>query len=318
MTAILTALGYAGLTLLLGSALARRWLTPGRPGVGPGFAGLALLLLAWGGQVAVTLSTLGMTGMADVLDYVTTTATGRAMLTGLLGATLLLAVEVAAWPALLAAGMAGVTLWGVAGIGHGEGHGAWVRALHAVHAGAMTVWLGGVLALTTARRLPPDLARRFTPAALGSVITLAVTGLLMATEHLTALREWVDTPYGRALLLKLALVAAALLAAILVRHAFARQAWVRLALSREALVLAAVLGVTGVLSTTAPPGGHSEHAHGSASVTVSKSRSVPRCADPETRPHRGTDAPCVVLDLKPQDAAGTPLPAGERAPTGRL
>ncbi|THF87253.1 hypothetical protein E7T09_08900 [Deinococcus sp. KSM4-11] len=264
MAALLTGLSYAGLALLLGSALARRWLTPGHPDIGPGLAGLALLLLAWAGQVLVTLEVLGLTGPADVLAYVTDTTTGRAMLTGLLGATLLLATEVAAWPAALSVLAAGVTLWGVAGIGHGDGHGTWIRALHAAHAGAMTVWVGGVLALTTTRSLTPPLAQRFTPAALGSVGVLALTGLLMATEHLTVLSEWWSSRYGQTLLVKLALVGLALLSAVFVRRAFGRQRGVRLRLAREALILVAVLGVTAVLSNAAPPGGHGDHASAAA------------------------------------------------------
>ncbi|MFC3834237.1 CopD family protein [Deinococcus rufus] len=256
MDALLTALSYAGLALLLGSVLARRWLTPGQPGLGPGAAGLALLLLAWAGQTTVTLHALGMTAAPDVLAYVTSTATGRAMLTGLLGATLLLAVEVAAWPTVLALLAAGVTVWGAAGVGHGDGHGTWVRTLHAAHAAAMTVWVGGVLSLVTVRPLGPALARRFTPAALGSVVVLAATGILMATEHLTALREWTASAYGQTLLVKLGLVALALLAAVLVRRAFARRRGARIQLVREALLLVAVLGITAVLANSAPPGGH--------------------------------------------------------------
>ena len=256
MSALLTALTYAGVALLLGGALARRWLTPGQPGLAPGAAGLALLLLGWAGQVTITLNSLGMTAAPDILAYVTTTGTGRAMLTGLLGATLLLAVEVAAWPAVLTVLAAGVTVWGMAGVGHGDGHGAWVRTLHAAHAAAMTVWVGGVLALVTVRPLGPELARRFTPAALGSVTVLAGTGVLMATEHLQTLQAWTVSAYGQTLLVKIGLVALALLAAVVVRRAFVRRRGVRVHLAREALLLVAVLSVTAVLATSAPPGGH--------------------------------------------------------------
>lgn len=286
MAALLTALSYAALVLLLGGVVARRWLTPGHPGLWTGAVGMALMLFAWGGQVISTLTDLGMTSAPDVLAYATGTATGRAMLTGLLGAVLVLVVEVTAWPAVLGLLAAGVTLWGTAGIGHGDGHGPWLRILHALHAGTMSVWVGGVLALATARGpLILTLARRFTPAALGSVLTLALTGLLMSTEHLPTLSEWWGSRYGQTLLLKLAVVALALLASILVRRAFARQRKVRLHLVREALVLVAVLGITGVLSNLAPPDAHGGEeptgaaGHGGSDLSLS---GMVLCLDPDS------------------------------------
>ncbi|GHF58468.1 putative copper export protein [Deinococcus metalli] len=289
MAAALTALSYLGLALLLGSVLARRWLTPGHPGWWPGAVGCALLLLAWAGQVALTLSVLGLTGPADMIAYATGTATGRAMLTGLLGALAALVAEVAAWPTLLSVVAVGVSLWGAAGIGHGDGHGVWVRLLHALHAGAMGVWVGGVLALVgTARPLVPALAWRFTPAAVGSVLVLAGTGLLMASQQLPRLSAWAESRYGQTLLVKLTLALLALVASLLVRRAFARRRGVRFQLVREALLLMGVLGVTGVLSTQAPPGGHGRQAgaagvvgagHDDAALTLS---GVPLCTDPQS------------------------------------
>lgn len=70
--------------------------------------------------------------------------------------------------------------------------------------------------------------------------------------------------YDQPLLVKLALVGLSLLSAALER----------VSLAREALVLVAVLGVTAILSTAAPPGGHdthasaaTEHDHGQAGGT---------------------------------------------------
>lgn len=268
MPALLNGLVFLGLALLLGGAFARRGLTPGSPPASVLGAGLGGLLLGWGGQVAVTLSALGMTAPGDVLAYLTASTPGRAMLTGLIGALLLLAAELTAtapsgdgahparpgWPALASLGGALLLAWGVAGVGHGAGHGAWVRGLHAAHALAMSVWLGGVLALLRARPLSTALARRFTPAALGSVLVLAATGLLMAGEHLTGPAQWLGSLYGQVLLVKLALVGLAVGTAVLVRRAFAaRRPQVRLILAREALLLVAALGVTAVLTTQAPP-----------------------------------------------------------------
>ena len=272
MSALFAGLGFLGLTLLLGGVLTRRWLTPGTPPLWVAGLGAALLALGWGGEAALTLGVLGMTAAPDVLAYLTDTGTGRSLLLGLMGAALLLATELSRWPWALSLVCAGLTLWGAAGLGHGAGHGAGVRLLHAAHAGAMSVWLGGVLALLLSRPATAEQARRFTPVAVGSVAVLAGTGLLMAGEHLSLLSEWTGTPYGRTLLVKLALVALTLLAALLVRRHFARQhvaqqdsarqLSVRAALGREALLLLAVLGVTAALTTQAPPshaGGHGIH-----------------------------------------------------------
>ncbi|MFC5847265.1 CopD family protein [Deinococcus petrolearius] len=268
MTALFAGLGFLGLTLLLGGVLTRRGLTPGTPPLWVAGLGAALLVLGWGGQAALTLGVLGMTAAPDVLAYLTDTGPGRSLLLGLLGAALLLAAELGRWPRGLALACAALTLWGAAGLGHGAGHGAGVRLLHAVHAGAAAVWLGGVLALLLSRPATAAQARRFTPAALGSVAVLAVSGLLMAGEHLSSLAAWTGTPYGRTLLLKLALVGLALLAAAQVRRRFARQVSVRAALAREALLLLAVLGITAALTTQAPPThagpGHAAHADGAA------------------------------------------------------
>ncbi|GGK99111.1 CopD family protein [Deinococcus radiotolerans] len=256
---VLAALAFLGLTLLaapLAAAAQRVRVPPTLPA-----AGLLLLAAAWAAQVAVTLNALGL-GAGDAPAFITDTGTGRAMLTGLLGGTLLLAAWVARAPALTLLPGALLLAWGASGVGHGAGHTLWIRGLHALHLSAMGVWLGGVLSLTVARPLTARAAARFTPLAAGSVAVLAGTGLLMAHEHLPTLAEWFSTRYGQTLLLKLALVALALGAATLVRRAFARQdRRVRLLLAREALLLLAVLGVTGVLSTTDPLG-HATHSQG--------------------------------------------------------
>lgn len=261
MTAALAGLSFLGLTLLLGGALTRRWLTPGTPPVWLPGVGLTLLVLGWGGQVTLTLSALGLTAPGDVLAYLTATGTGRAMLTGVMGGLVLLAGTLSRWPWGLNLTAALVTAWGVAGVGHGAGHGLWVRGLHAAHVGAMAVWTGGVLALVCTRPLTPEHARRFTPAALGSVAVLAATGLLMSGQHLTTVAQWTGSGYGQTLLVKLTLVALTLGAAVFVRRAFARRAGERGALAREALLLAAVLGATGVLSTRPPPQNANHPAH---------------------------------------------------------
>ncbi|MBZ9713521.1 CopD family protein [Deinococcus multiflagellatus] len=258
MLALLTGLTHLGLVALLGGVLARRLWTPGWPRLWVPALGAGLLLLGWGGQLALTLSALGFTAPADVLVYLTGTGPGRSMLLALLGAALLLAAETGRWPWLALPLAAAVVVWGAAGVGHGAGHGVGVRALHAAHAAAMCVWLGGVLTLL--RRGSPELARRFSPVAVACVLTLALTGLAMAGQHLRLPSAWTGTPYGQTLLLKLGAVAVTLGLALGVRRALARGQGLRAPLRREALGLLAVLALTALLVTQPPPAGHATHA----------------------------------------------------------
>jgi putative copper export protein len=216
-------------------------------------AGVLLLALGGGWGVGLTLAALGFTAPADMLDYLTATAPGRAVTLMWTGALALLAAELAAgaWPAVL--GASGLLLWGLAGIGHGATHGDPVRALHALHAAAMSLWLGGVFALWTRRGADGALARRFTPYAVGAVLTLAVTGLLLSQAHLGGVQLLAVSGYGRTLLLKLGLVTLSLLAAATVRRAFTRGQDIRRHLGAEVLMLTLVLGVTAALSVQTPP-----------------------------------------------------------------
>ncbi|PTA68470.1 CopD family protein [Deinococcus arcticus] len=258
MRALLTGAAHLGLVLLLGGVLSRRALTPGWPRLWVPALGAGLLLLGWGGQVGLTLGALGFTAPGDVLAYLTGTGPGRAILTGLLGAALLLAAETGRWPWPALPLAAGVVLWGAAGVGHGAGHGVGMRALHAAHAAAMCLWLGGVLSLL--RRGTPGLARRFSRVAALCVAVLALTGLAMAAEHLRWPLVWPGTPYTQALALKLGTVALALLLALGVRRALARGRPLTWPLRREALALLVVLALTAHLVTQPPPAGHATHA----------------------------------------------------------
>ncbi|CAM3955055.1 CopD family protein [Deinococcus marmoris] len=244
---------YLGAVLLVGGVAARRVLTPGHPGlVWPG-AGLVLLVLGGGLGVYTTLAALGFTAPADILDYLTDTVGGRAVLILWIGGLVLLAAEIAELTWLATLGASGVLLWGLAGIGHGASHGQLVHVLHTLHAGAMCLWVGGVFALLTRRGATAALARKFTPYALGSVLVLGVSGVWMSLEHAGNLLQLPASGYGRTLLLKVALVGLALLVAVVVRRAFAVGQGVRPRLAAEALTLLAVLGVTASLSGQAPP-----------------------------------------------------------------
>lgn len=249
---------YVGAFLLIGGASSRAWLTPQHPRLR--WLGLGLLLLALGASLNVfyTLQALDALSPTDIFNYLTRIEAGRSTLLMLLGSCVLLAVELSglSWLALL--GAAGITLWGMAGIGHGASHGDWVRVLHTLHAGAMCVWLNGVLALWTFKSAGPADARRFTPVALLCVFTLVLSGIIITLNHAGNLLQLPQTEYGRALLLKLAIFALGLLASVLVRRSFAAGKNIRAHLLAELVLLTAVLGVTSQLTQLEPPT-HSQH-----------------------------------------------------------
>ncbi|MET9326534.1 CopD family protein [Tsukamurella sp. NPDC003166] len=93
------------------------------------------------------------------------------------------------------------------------------RVLKLAHILACVVWLGGVFVLAAAglraRRSGGDGAGafermwvRFSAWAMGAVITVGVSGLWLTWVHLGSFAQFVTTPYGRYLLIKLVLVAA--------------------------------------------------------------------------------------------------------------
>lgn len=246
-------LALLGTLLLVGGLYARRALTPARPPRRALGLGLVLLALGSGLGVAWTLADLGFLTPADTLAYLTGSPPGRAALIAVLGGVLLLAAELAGWPALLAPLPAAVLLWGVAGDGHGGTHGPGVRALTALHAGAMAVWMGGVLALLAHPALTPGHARRFTPVALACVVVLTLSGLVLSWQHGASLPALLGSGYGRVLGVKLAVFAASLLAALGVRRALATRGHIHRHLVLETALLLGVLGVTAALGTTPPP-----------------------------------------------------------------
>jgi copper transport protein len=80
-----------------------------------------------------------------------------------------------------------------------------------VHVAAASVWLGGLLALGLALRAGGDrgeLMRRFSNIAVVSVAVLAITGVLRALSELASVSQLWTTGYGRALVVKSALLLA--------------------------------------------------------------------------------------------------------------
>ena len=156
----------------------------------------------------------------------------------------------------------------------------------AVHVLAMSVWIGGLACLVVVlpvatRRLEPAArtrllaacVSRFSPLALGAVIVLLASGLLQSIVHLESLGDLTGSAFGRAILVKGALMALLIaLGAVNLRRN--RPELVRLAargerpgdagrllrraVRAELVLLMAVLGVTAALTSSPPPGAAAE------------------------------------------------------------
>jgi copper transport protein len=156
--------------------------------------------------------------------------------------------------------------------------------LDIVHVAAMCAWLGGlasivILVRAAGRRLEPAeraqllaaALTRFSPIALGSVLALAATGVAQATLHLHRLDALTGSAYGRAVAIKVALLAVLIAVGALNRQrtlprlravAAGGQAPIRAArtlhktIGGEIALLVAVLTMTGALVSYAPPAAH--------------------------------------------------------------
>jgi copper transport protein len=151
-----------------------------------------------------------------------------------------------------------------------------------IHVSAMSLWIGGLVLLVlavpaaTARLAAPEKSRllaaallRFSPLALAAVIALAATGVTQSIVYLDALDDLVDTAFGRAVLIKAALLCLLVglgalnrrrllpdLSGIVKRREGPGRPGQVLArtLRAEVALIVAVLGVTAALVSYAPPG----------------------------------------------------------------
>lgn len=156
---------------------------------------------------------------------------------------------------------------GLALVGHTRGYGptGLVVASDLVHLSAATAWVGGLVGLVlTLSRLAPqrgaEVLARFSTVAGGLVLLVAVTGSLMAWRILRSWGAIVDSPLGRVLIVKVAIVL------VVVAVASMNRFWLLPRLARgggdvdllrrtvrlEAVGLAAVLVLTGFLVERSP------------------------------------------------------------------
>lgn len=160
------------------------------------------------------------------------------------------------WFATLALGALAVTY---SGTGHAAASGRLLdRAADSVHVLAAGVWLGGlatlaVVAATRSERPTMEAFVAFSRVALLSVLTLVATGAVNMLLQLDAIAQLWRTTYGQLLSAKLTLVAAALVAAWFSRRRLRREEEPWGTVRVEAATTLAVLAVTAVLASTAPP-----------------------------------------------------------------
>jgi copper transport protein len=156
--------------------------------------------------------------------------------------------------------------------GHALDRGQWPRPLNVaadiLHVGAAAVWIGGLLALAVglpraARKLSPEQRARFSAVlvprlsaiALVSVAVIAATGLIRALSELSAVSQLWTSGYGRALLVKTALLSVVIVLGWINRTRLVpklRLLALRRNVAAELVLLAGVVVAVGFLTDLAP------------------------------------------------------------------
>jgi copper transport protein len=103
------------------------------------------------------------------------------------------------------------------------------------------------------RSIDPRALHKFSTLALASVLTVIATGTINALRHLNAVEQLWQTQYGVTLLVKLALGAGALAAASVSRYRLQQNRMPLISVQLEVALTVAILAVTALLTTTAPP-----------------------------------------------------------------
>jgi copper transport protein len=229
--AIALGLGVLAVTLLVwsGAATRRIVLVAGVAGVLSALAALPLQAATASGEpVRAALGSIG-----EVLG----TRFGVVWGAGALVWLMVLALR-SAWPVLPLALLPGLG-------GHAGVDGV-VLAANVAHVLAAGAWIGGIAVLVVARP-PRGVLPRFSTVALVSVAVLLAGGILQAILELDAAGDLLDTAYGRAILVK-----AALICGLLVLGARNRRRTTTGRLRAEVVLGVAALAVTGALAGYSP------------------------------------------------------------------
>jgi putative copper export protein/mono/diheme cytochrome c family protein len=272
---------YLGAVLFVGAGVFGRWTGPALGAAAARrlfegwIAGLALLVLGTAAEAAgVVTRALGVFDLARVPGYLMETTHGNAVL-----ARVGLALVIAALgpvgvdrpaidrPAFAVAATMLLATFSLTSHAAGTGR-LFPIAVDLLHLAAMAAWAGTLLYLAwlplwspraAARDLPRSLWR-VSSLGLTAVVVLGATGVVAAAQHLWGPPALVRTPYGHALLAKVALFAVVLAVAGANRWVLlpsAARPRVLAAFGRlvrvEALLLLGVLVATGVLTTRPLP-----------------------------------------------------------------
>ncbi|MEU5266827.1 copper resistance protein CopC [Amycolatopsis sp. NPDC021455] len=225
-------LGYGGLAVLLGAAFLAALRRPGgvrRTG------DRRLLWLGWAALVSATVLGLAAYGpyaagrpLSAVGDFGLLGSTLGSRMGVVLAIRLVLLAAVAVWlakgspvprnprwhgGAVLAAGIALASTWSLANHSAAGEHVGFALAADTVHLTAMSVWIGGLVALLVLLRRTGDVAGpqeavpRFSRVAAVCVVVLVVTGTFEAWRQVGTPSALIGTTYGTILVGKLALVA---------------------------------------------------------------------------------------------------------------
>ena len=170
---------------------------------------LVLMLIAEFTLTALRMRAVAEIGTTAVLADLPVTRWGRLWIVrtaGLIIMAVALQVPRPSWSLL--APLAAVWLLTRSFQGHAGAHGPLPAVVDWVHLLAGSAWLGGLLQLELARDDPtPQIALRVRALATGALALVIPAGIYAAFLHVPSLDRLFDTPYGRSLLVKLALVA---------------------------------------------------------------------------------------------------------------
>lgn len=266
-----------GVVLLLGSGIARRAFAPSpnpherRLLLAAALLGALLVVAGSLGEVAAVVTRIlrGRFDLALFGDYLLSTRHGQAVVVRCVAA-----LPLALWAARpVLSGRADRVGFGAAGlaflatislVSHSGTMGVAGFLSDLAHLSATVAWSGALLGLAVLPVWTPGPSlrshvRAVSRVGLASVVVLATTGTYMSTLHMYGVEAVTESAYGRALTLKLGLVAVVLVLAAANRWLFVpllerfdRSAPLRRSVRVETALLALVLVATAVLATREP------------------------------------------------------------------